>query len=252
MADQTHLLQPFLTKPTTKVSISVSDSSLLLRLFSVILIGAISLWANHEASKGFTITIINEAKDSASKERFVLYFESDDTATRILLDTSFSVERYLYENVPHRLKKRVSHVMLRFNGNNSLGTEKFSVTSGASHGEYVIRLSSSYIGRNEFINDVRSALRRSMVRVWLYGEATGASPELVAGMVEYLAVEGLKRRRFGEDKEYVYMAKWLGYCEGQSEGFIRRLNYGMRLTWHDRTVDLASSGACNSRRDMFA
>ncbi|ESQ53015.1 hypothetical protein EUTSA_v10017067mg [Eutrema salsugineum] len=252
MADQT-LLQPFQAKPAAKGSPSESDSGILLRIFSVILVGAISLWANNEASKGFSITIINEAKGSPSGKRFSLFFESDDTAVRVLLDTSFFVERLLYEGVPHRLRKRVHHVTVRFYGDRSDGVERVSVTSGASHGEYVIRLSSSLMERGDFVNAVKSALRRSMVRIWLWGDEPRASPELVAGMVEYLALEGVQRCRFDElgghwkDKESVSVARWLGYCERRSEGFIRRLNHGMRLRWDDRTVDLASNGACDSR-----
>ncbi|CAN6823338.1 hypothetical protein Bca4012_028653 [Brassica carinata] len=246
MADQT-LLQPFLAKPATKDS----DSGIFPRIFSVIIIGAISLWANHEASKGFSITIINEAKETPSGKRFSLFFESDDTAVRLLLETSFFVERFLYDGVPRRLRKPVNHVTVRFNGNRS----DVSVTSNASNGEYVIGLSSSLMKRNEFRNAVKAALRRSMVKVWLWGdESAGASPELVAGLVEYLAV----RRRFDElggyywkDKESVNVARWLDYCERRSEGFIRRLNHGMRLRLDDQTVDLASNGACGSRQDVL-
>ncbi|KFK37133.1 hypothetical protein AALP_AA4G217400 [Arabis alpina] len=249
MADQT-LLQPFLTKPATKDSVPDSDSGILLRLFFVSLVGAISLWANHEASKGFSITIINEAKDSHTAKKFALFFEFDDTAVRVLLDTSFFVETYLYQSVPHRLKKPVKHVTVRF----SEGVEKFSVTSGTSHGEYVIRLSSSLMERSDFRTAVRSALRCSMVRIWLWGDETGASLEIFSGMVEYLAESGLKRGRLDElgeywkDKEFVSMAQWLGYCEGQRKGFIRWLNHGMSLSWDDRTVVIASYGACDLRK----
>lgn len=56
-----------------------------------------------------------------------------------------------------------------------------------------------------------------------------------------------------KDKESksVSVVSFLDYCERRSEGFIRRLNHGMRLRWDDRTVDLASSGACDSRKDML-
>ncbi|XP_013673101.1 uncharacterized protein LOC106377415 [Brassica napus] len=219
MADQT-LVQPFLAKPTTKDS----GSGIFLRIFSVLLVGAISLWANHEASKGFSITIINEAKESPPGKRFSLFFESDDTAVRLLLETSFFVERFLYDGVPRRLRKPVNHVTVRFNGNRS---DKFSVASNASNGEYVIGLSSSLMKTSEFRDAVEAALRRSMVKVWLWGDndESGASPELVAG--------------------------WLDYCERRSEGYIRRLNHGMRLGWDDQTVDLASNGACGSRQDAL-
>lgn len=244
MADQT-LLEPFLAKPATKDS----GSGIFLRIFSVLLVGAISFWANHEASKGFSITIINEAKETPPGKRFSLFFESDDTAVRLLLETSFFVERFLYDGVPRRLRKPVNHVTVRFNGNRS---DKFSVASNASNGEYVIGLSSSLMKTSEFRNAVEAALRRSMVKVWLWGdESAGASPELVAGLVEYLTV----RRRFNDlgwkDKEYVNVARWLDYCERRSEGFIRRLNHGMRLKWDDQTVDLASNGACGSRKGVL-
>ncbi|CAA7055845.1 unnamed protein product [Microthlaspi erraticum] len=254
MADQT-LLQPFLAKSTTKISASESDLGILLRLFSLLLVGAISLWANHEASKGFSITIINEAKESPSGKRFALFFESDDTAVRSLLQTSFFVERFLYDGVPHRLRKPVSHLTVRFCGNSSDGVERVSVTSGASHGEYVIRLSSYLVERSDFGNAVRSALRRSMVRIWLWGDESGASSELIAGMVEYLAVEERKRRRFDElgwywkkDKDLASVVRLLDYCERRSEGFIKRLNHEMRLDLDDRAVDVVSSGACDSRK----
>ncbi|EFH56269.1 hypothetical protein ARALYDRAFT_483390 [Arabidopsis lyrata subsp. lyrata] len=251
MADQT-LLQPFLAKPTTKGLASESDSGIILRLFSVLLVGAISLWANHEASKGFSISIINEAKDSPSGKQFALFFESEVTAVRILLDTSFFVERFLYEGVSHRLRKPVNHVTVRFCGNSSDRVDRFSVTSGASHGEYVIRLSSSLMERSKFRNAVESALRRSMVRIWaiwLWGDESGAPPEL-----------SRKRRHFErlgghwKDKEFaksVSVVSFLDYCERRSEGFIRRLNHGMRLRWDDRTVDIALSGACGSRKDVW-
>lgn len=47
------------------------------------------------------------------------------------------------------------------------------------------------------------------------------------------------------------VVSFLDYCERRSEGFIRRLNHGMRFRWDDRTVDLALSGACGSRKDVL-
>lgn len=57
-----------------------------------------------------------------------------------------------------------------------------------------------------------------------------------------------------KDKEFaksVSVVSFLDYCERRSEGFIRRLNHGMRLRWDDRTVDIALSGACGSRKDVL-
>ncbi|KAL0720297.1 hypothetical protein Bca4012_034896 [Brassica carinata] len=197
-----------------------SDSGIFIRIFSVILVGAISLWANHEASKGFSITIINEAKETPSGKRFSLFFESDDAAVRVLLETSFSAERLLYDGVPHRLRKRVNHVTVRFYGNRSDGVDNFTDLA---------------MGRRGFAGAC--------------GRVSGV-----------LAVEGGERRRFDElvgvypeDKEEsVYVvARWLDYCERRSEGFIRRLNHGMRLGWDDQTVDLVSNGACGSRKGVL-
>ncbi|KAK9924096.1 hypothetical protein M0R45_032484 [Rubus argutus] len=51
--------------------ITSTDPRILIRFLSVVLVGILSLWANHEASKGFDITVLNDVpRDSPTGQRF--------------------------------------------------------------------------------------------------------------------------------------------------------------------------------------
>ncbi|XP_010524097.1 PREDICTED: uncharacterized protein LOC104802278 [Tarenaya hassleriana] len=245
------LLQPLIHRPAGgDNATSDSDSGILLRLLSVILIGAVSLWANREAAKGFDITIVNNVNNSPVGRKFDLFYRSDDKACRILLSTSSFVERLLYDRVPLHHRKLVSRVTVRLSGENS--TVRIPVTSGASHGDYVISLSSSLMEDRDYDRIITSTLRRAMVRIWLWGDEAGAPLQVMAGMAEYIAAMAVGEEDSSQlldrggsqdcwkDHDPESVAKFLAYCDGLSEGFIGRLNQRMRRhRWDDRTVDMA-------------
>ncbi|XP_039053555.1 uncharacterized protein LOC120195679 [Hibiscus syriacus] len=119
---------------------STPGPDVICRLLLVILIGTISVWANHEASKGFKVTIINNSafKVSPAARRFHLFYVSNDEATRIILNTS------AYPNHPHLTKKPVHHVVLQLAAGeeDKPSTTKVSVArSKGKESVYVINLS---------------------------------------------------------------------------------------------------------------
>ncbi|XVF14491.1 hypothetical protein REPUB_Repub09cG0064700 [Reevesia pubescens] len=173
-----------------------SSSGIISRLFLVIFIGTISIWANHEASKGFKVTIINNAKDSPAGRRFALFYISNDEATRIILNTSAFVENILY---PHsnQTKKPVHHVILQLAANN-LTTKVMVETSKSKEFVYVISLSTSILEESNAKYAVISAIQRAMARIWLWDDESRAPTWLIDGMEEYIWMQA----GFGDyDKE---------------------------------------------------
>ncbi|XP_028751904.1 uncharacterized protein LOC114711652 [Neltuma alba] len=269
MEGQYSLLQPFLPSSAAAAAVSAtsspsfhhkdsifsSDKTVIIRLVFVFSVAAIALWANYEASKTFRITLLNDAMDSPAGRRFDLFYVSNDGATRILLNTSSFVERFLYPD-PHRYsKKHVSHVTLRLASRNLTGAT--IVSAGRKVNDYVIDLSPSLLEEENYKEAIVSSVLRAMVRVWLWDAKSGAPVRLIDGMVEYVtelagfsgeeysvAGEGspecgYEDDRWWEDKDPRHVARFLHLCEARKEGFIRRLNQGMRNTWHDRIVDNA-------------
>lgn len=233
-----------------------SNTSITFRLLAVIVVGVISIWANREASKGFDITIINEAKDSPAGRRFELFYISNDKATRILLNTSCFAENILYPNTNFSLdgKKQVQHVTLRLTTNTTQRILVSVDTTNESNDEFVISLSSSVMGDTNIANAnhaIVSALQRGMARIWLWDGESRAPPSLIQGLVEYISMLA----GFGDAKNYVggelpefghicwdskdagVTARFLEFCEVNHKGFIQRLNQGMRQRWDNRTVD---------------
>ncbi|KAK9011908.1 hypothetical protein V6N11_039983 [Hibiscus sabdariffa] len=168
---------------------SSTTPAIIFRLLLVILIGTISVWANHEASKGFKVTIVNNpaVKDSPAGRRFHLFYISNDEATRIILNTSVAVENILY---PNQTKKPVHHVVLQLAaGDENPSTTKVSVVSMSKGKEpvYLISLSPSIMEESNVKYSVISAVQRAMARIWLWdGESSAAPPWLIDGMAEYI------------------------------------------------------------------
>ncbi|KAI3682819.1 hypothetical protein L1987_83106 [Smallanthus sonchifolius] len=90
-------------------------SDLISRLILISSFATVAIWANHEASKGFSITILNDSgKHSIPGRRFSIFYESNDKATRIVLNTSSFVETLLYpknQQFDHA-KKQINSVTL--------------------------------------------------------------------------------------------------------------------------------------------
>ncbi|KAK9284765.1 hypothetical protein L1049_023942 [Liquidambar formosana] len=266
MEDQ-YLFQPLVPIPTTTTTtstsnslneidgdntkLSSSNSAILLRLLSILFIGILSIWADHEASKGFRLSILNDAKHSPAGRRFKLLYVSNDEATRIVLNTSRFVEKLLYPDKNHP-KKEVSHVTLRLACRNL--THPVIVDPGENH-VFVMHISPSVMKESNVNYAMLSAVQRGMARVWLWddGGEHSAPPSLVDGMVEYISILAGFGRELNpggaggsaesgnyscwKDKDPVAVAHFLHYCEGQKKGFIQRLNQGMRRRWHEWMVD---------------
>ncbi|KAK1431143.1 hypothetical protein QVD17_14413 [Tagetes erecta] len=229
---------------------SVSD--LILRLLLISSFATLAIWANHEASKSFSITIINDAgKHSLPGKRFSIFYQSNDAATRIVLNTSRFVEHLLYPSYDHQglqhMKKHINSVTLRLA---PIKLPSIVHVSSQKPGEYVIILSPSIMGEacshktDEFV----LAVLKGMARVWLW-DGNGAVPEVVLnGMVEYITylagfrttfmlLENIKMNCW-EDEDPKKVAGFLKfYDHGGGDGeVIRRLNDGMKDKWDDEMV----------------
>ncbi|XP_016465475.1 uncharacterized protein LOC107788313 [Nicotiana tabacum] len=264
-----HLLQP-LIKPTTKNSAiypssnlevdennhksTSSKTSIILRLVVVIFAIVVSLWANYEASKGFSITIVNEADATFAKRRFDLFFVSNDEATRLVLKTSKFVENILYPTSDvdfgqSQNKKLVKHVILRLSSRNM--TRPIIVESRDNNVEFVLHISPSILYSPNYKHAMSLALQKGMARIWLWNGQGNAPASLVNGMIEYIASLASSGRATSESesvepvtverscwksKNSRTIAKFLNYCEGKREGFVRRLNQAMKNGWHEKMI----------------
>ncbi|XVF60741.1 hypothetical protein PTKIN_Ptkin08bG0072400 [Pterospermum kingtungense] len=173
------------TKEDNKNGFFSSSSGVISRIILVIFIGTISIWANHEASKGFKVTIINNDKDSPAGKRFALFYVSNDEGTRIIQNTSALVENILYPADSYQAKKPVHHVILQMATNN-LTTEVIVETSKTKNFAYIISLSPSLLEENNTKYAVISAIQRGMTRIWLWDGESRAPPWLIDGMEEYI------------------------------------------------------------------
>jgi hypothetical protein len=232
-----------------------SNSSIILRLLLITSIGIISIWANYEASKGFGITLVNDAKDSAEGKRFTLSYISNDKATRIILNTSLFVENLLYPNINDDTKKQViHHVTLRLASNN---LPNLVTVDTNTNNEFVINISPSVLMGHPKNLDyaITSVVLQGMARAWIWDSESRAPQWLLDGMVEYingLAGFGPVRNlggheslddQFGKfcsgDKDPMVVAQFLKNCERHEKGFIQRLNKALRddHQWIGRTVE---------------
>ncbi|KAJ7965083.1 Basic secretory protein, partial [Quillaja saponaria] len=234
------------------IKISTSNYGIIIRLLSVVSIAIISLWANYEASKGFEITLINDNKESLAGRRFNLFYISNDKATRIALNTSAFVENLLYPTDDHlQPKKHINKVTLRLAATWDLTP---LVTAGGSIKDhhYVINISPSILEDVNFHDAIVFKVQRAMAKIWLWDGESNAPPSLIDGMVEYVCeLAGFGNVKFSgshvelpecehvwwKDKNPKVVARFLHYCEGEKKGFIQRLNYALKDTWHDRIVD---------------
>nr|XP_004305831.2 PREDICTED: uncharacterized protein LOC101314400 [Fragaria vesca subsp. vesca] len=242
--------KPIKTNHDTTSDDSTSNVGILIRFISVILVGILSFWANHEASKGFDITVLNNvARDSLAGQRFHLFYVANDKVTRIVLHASDFIEHLLYPSDDDIPKKQVNSVVVRLV---SVNLTKAVVENDRN---FVVNISPSVMEEANVDRALVSAIRRGMARVWLWdGRGSGAPPELVEGMVEYvrMAAEGFGGLKsdfsvrnipagegyaWWEDKDPVALATLLRYYEGYSKGFIQRLNRAMKYKWHDGTVN---------------
>ncbi|XP_042482243.1 uncharacterized protein LOC122062665 [Macadamia integrifolia] len=253
-------------------NVTASISQIIYRIALVIFIAIVSIWANYEASKGFAVTIINDAGDTPVGHRFSLLFVSNDKATRIVLKTSQFAENILYPDAGNP-KKRVDRVTIRFTGQNL--THAVVVNTSNRH-EFVLHISPCVMLETNVENAMVSAVQRGMARVWLWDGEMRAPTSLLDGLVEYVSVsaaataaaavvtassesgnirwspENSGGQNCWDDRDSMAVAQFLSYCEGHRHGFIGRLNQALREGWHVRMVDdalgLPAQQLCSSYR----
>lgn len=239
------------TTTSPNQSVFLSNQAIAVRLLLVAFVGLTSLWANHEASKGFEITILNHAKSSTAGQRFDLFYVSNDEATRLILNATTFIENLIYPSQAFP-KKPVKSVRL------TLSSRDFSSSNVAVQPldggvDFVVHLSPSIFNDKNVNRAMSAAVFRGMARVWLWDGEADAPPLLLAGMVEYVvAAAGLVERKYSggvvttsiacdpmwwKDKDPMEVANFINYQEKQREGFIQRLNQGLKSRWHDRTVE---------------
>lgn len=261
-----NLLQPLIQTTNTnsyendhKIISYSSNTSIILRLVMVIFVGIVSLWANYEVSKGFSITIVNEAiEGTVANKRFDLFYVSNDEATRLVLRTSKFVENILYPISDRQdygqpgIKKQVKHIILQLSSRNL--TSPIIVKSSRDDKDvFVVYISPSILEGPNYKRDMFLALQKGMARIWLWDGQGNAPSSLVNGMAKYItslaslsgrvtseseSVKSLKlNRSCWKSKDKRTIVKLLNYCEGKKEGFVRRLNKEMKNGWNEKIID---------------
>ncbi|KAL8512463.1 hypothetical protein ACS0TY_018804 [Phlomoides rotata] len=254
MQENHHLLRPLLNPPSASPSLVdnvpnnlSSNSGIISRLSLVVFIGIVSIWANHEASKGYAITTVNDSGDTFAGRRFHLFYVSNDEATRIVMKASNIIENFLYPDYDSILmsKKPITRVIIRLADRNL--TENVIVGSGTNH-EFVINISPSILEGINFGHDMNVALGQGVARMWLWdGQGTTSKAKsLIDGIVEYLVNNlggsfTVPRAEPPGSAAVGRVAEFLNHCERHRPGFIRRLNRVMKDGWDDEKLDGALS-----------
>ncbi|KAL3652468.1 hypothetical protein CASFOL_002149 [Castilleja foliolosa] len=264
-----HYLRPLLSPSTTTTAITPplddheytnnhilisSHSSIIFRLSLVAFIGIVSIWANHEASKGYAITIVNDSGQTLPGKRFQLFYVSNDEATRIILEASNVIQSFLYSNNENPTKKKVEHVILKLASR--VLVDNVIVDTVADQNEFVLNISPSIMERTNFDEAIIRAIREGVALVWLWDGQGNAPKNLINGIVEYIilmlynlgdrwAVVSPDHRAEPPDSVVVcwkhddprWVAGFLSYCERRRPGFIRRLNRALKDRWDDGILD---------------
>ncbi|XP_073157963.1 uncharacterized protein [Henckelia pumila] len=234
-----------------------SSFSITFRLYFLALLALVSLWANLEASRGFSITIINASGDQTfAGKRFHLFYESNDEATRMVIKASKAIETFLYPDNDHTdSKKQVSSIIFKLAGSNSSDGEFIVVDSEGVVDEFVLKVSPSILEGSDFRHDMLLAVQQGVARVWLW-DGKGESPkDLINGIVEYITSnlggfgrlpeeasppeEGFSSAACWKRQDPRAVAGFLKHCERRRPGFIARLNRGMKYGWHDDMFGVA-------------
>ncbi|KAL0306721.1 UNVERIFIED_CONTAM: hypothetical protein Sradi_6089400 [Sesamum radiatum] len=264
MEESHHLLRPLLSPSTTTTTSPAvapplddhvvdnlkpisSNSSIILRLSLVAFIGIVSIWANHEASKGYDITIVNESADTFLGNRFQLFYVSNDEAVRLVIQASKVVENFLYPDHDSRIKKPVSHMIVKLADRNL--TDNIIVESRTDQ-KFVLNISPLIMDGTNFGQAMVQAVQRGVARIWLWDGRGNAPESLIHGIVEYM-IDHLWATRPQSDRakplrsattcwkdgDSRVVAEFLDYCDRRLPGFIRRLNHGMMDGWDDGKLD---------------
>ncbi|KAL5203331.1 hypothetical protein ABZP36_014283 [Zizania latifolia] len=220
---------------------SPSTGSIVARVVAVLAVASVSLFAQHEASRGFHIDVINAApRHTVAGRRFDLFFVSNGKAERILHYANRGVEQALFPNVSFP-RKQVNRVTVQMVGHN-LTADATVAAAGVAPGEYVISLSPRLMhpSSDRSADAVVTAVRRAVARMWLW-DGRGAAPASVTeAMVEYLASgSNAVEASPADDAPQCMSAQFLRHLERRRSGCVARLNRAMRDRWSDAAVDAA-------------
>ncbi|XP_065036820.1 uncharacterized protein LOC135672288 [Musa acuminata AAA Group] len=245
--EEPHLSSPATTSTSTSTSTSslaeetgintaASTLTILTRMTVLLTLVAISLWANHEASMNIDISTVNSAVGSRAGRRFDLNFVSNGRANRIVHHASRFVEQALYPEEAYP-RKPISHITLHL-ASNDLDSVT-SVNPGAGSGHYTIHLSPSLMSEADGDGALASEVHRAVARLMLWDAQQAAPSQLLEAEADYLAVAAgfpPSSNKTCNVSSY-WSAEFLQYCEVRRNGFIARLNRGMRERWSESTVD---------------
>ncbi|VFQ82682.1 unnamed protein product [Cuscuta campestris] len=207
-AHQSHPTRPLLSKTTLQLqNDDFNDGGFTFRLVFIAFIALLSIWANHEATKGFAVTVVNDAGGTAAGRRFSLFYESDDRATRLILDRS----KYLEDLLPFCPKKGIDHVVLRLSRRNM--TSPVVIESG-ERGEFVIHICPSIVVGPNFELATFLAVQRGMAHIWLW-DCHGNNAEqtrAINGVVDCIAsFDGAPPHSGGAERpDYSVSGCWMG------------------------------------------
>jgi len=229
---------------------SPSGRSIAARYLAVALVAAVSLFAQHEASKGFRIDVVpGGGTAGAAGKRFDLLFVANGRAERVLHRASRRVEEALFPD-PSFPQRRVARVTVRLMAGGNL-TADHATVDAVTDGEYIISLSPRFVtpssgGSSAGAADaVAIAVRRAVARMWLW-DGRGAAPGRVTeSMVEYLATavpdesSSPAEEHASASNTHCISPRFLKHLERRRAGFVARLNRAMRDRWSDAAVDAA-------------
>ncbi|XP_037428003.1 uncharacterized protein LOC119293731 [Triticum dicoccoides] len=230
---------------------SPSGRSIAARYLAVALVAAVSLFAQHEASKGFRIDVVRGGGAAgAAGRRFDLLFVANGRAERVLHRASRRVEETLFPD-PSFPRRRVARVTVRLMAGGNLTADDATVDA-VTDVEYVISLSPRLLSPSSggsssagAADAVASAVRRAVARMWLW-DGRGAAPARVTeSMVEYLATaipdepSSPAEEHASASNTHCISPRFLKHLERRRAGFVARLNRAMRDRWSDAAVDAA-------------
>lgn len=266
--DENHLHHPLLslathanTTTTTSTATGVvsqtpndtsSNFGLPIRLLVVLLFGFISIWANHEASKGFPITVVNNIKDTPAGDKFTLFYISNDEAIRLVQSSSSFAANVLFTGTPE--KKLIDQVDVHLVSHNLTNVDHtVAVKFLGQKRKFVLSINPNVMDFVDFKYRIRKEIQRGMAEILLLSQQIRAPETLLDGMVEYVSdLAGFsggfsgpnpvfKLRDFSEkcweDKDPRIVAKFLEFCVKKSEGFVGRLNQEIKRDgWSEKMM----------------
>lgn len=221
---------------------SPSNFTFICRVSTVLLVTAISLWANYEAAKGFDIIVFEALGTSLATRHYNLMFVANGGAARAILNASPSIERALYTDPQYFPRKPVNSVTLRVADYNLTRDVIITATTAS---DYVIRMSPTVIEERDAEKAVVAAVYMGMARVWVRDGWGMAPTAVVDAAVGYLCGVAGFRVRVGAVNVTtttgceVDAAGFVEYCEERRPGFVARLNKLMEERWDDGVLDMA-------------